>query len=71
MSKQRVTIKVDGMTCGHCTATVERLIKESDGIYEVTVSLNDGSADVLLDPFKTDKEKLKTSINENSTYKAS
>lgn len=71
MSKQRVTIKVDGMTCGHCTAAVERLINESDGIYEVSVSLQDGNANVLLDPFKTDKEKLKISINENSTYKAS
>lgn len=71
MSKQRVTIKVEGMTCKHCVATVERLIKESDGVYEVSISLDENNANILLDPFKTDKEKLKNSINENSTYKAS
>lgn len=71
MSKQRVLIKVEGMTCKHCVASVERLINEVDGIYEVQVSLDDGITSVLVDPFKTDKEKLKKLINENSTYKAS
>lgn len=71
MSKQRVSIKVEGMTCKHCVASVERLINEVDGIYEVQISLDDGNASVLVDPFKTDKDKLKKFINENSTYKAS
>lgn len=71
MSKQRVSIKVDGMTCHNCSATVKRIINESDGIYEVAVNLESGEASVLLDPFKIDKERIKTNINDNTIYKAS
>lgn len=71
MSKQRISIKLNGMTCNHCVTSVERLINNLEGIYDVQVSLDAGVASALIDPFKTDKEKLMNFINENSNYKAS
>jgi len=32
-------LKVDGMSCGHCTAAVERLVNAVDGVASSTVSL--------------------------------
>ncbi len=39
-------IKVDGMTCKHCVATVTDVLSEVDGVEEVNVSLEGKSAEV-------------------------
>lgn len=39
-----VKLKVDGMTCAHCKAAVEKAIKEVLGVEDVEVSLDDGFA---------------------------
>ena len=39
-------IKVDGMTCKHCVATVTDILSEVDGVEEVNVSLEGKSAEV-------------------------
>ncbi len=39
-------IKVDGMTCKHCVATVTDVLSEVDGVEEVNVSLEGMSAEV-------------------------
>ena len=33
------TLRVDGMTCGACTSSVENAFKDVDGAGDVTVSL--------------------------------
>jgi copper chaperone CopZ len=37
------TIKVEGMTCNHCKATVERNIEVMDGVKEVEADISDGT----------------------------
>lgn len=39
-----VKLKVDGMTCAHCKAAVEKAIREVLGVEDVEVSLDDGFA---------------------------
>lgn len=34
------TLKITGMTCGHCVAAVERELKTVDGVTGVEVELN-------------------------------
>ena len=38
------TIKVKGMTCQHCVASVTKALSEIDGITDVRVSLEKGEA---------------------------
>jgi copper chaperone CopZ len=37
---------VDGMTCGHCRAKVERALRGIGGVYTAVVDLRDGEAEV-------------------------
>ena len=32
-------VKIDGMSCGHCTAAVEKALKELPGLTNVVVNL--------------------------------
>ena len=45
----RTDVVVTGMTCGHCTASVEEEIRELDGVREVTVDLSTGLVTVVSD----------------------
>ena len=38
------TIKISGMSCGHCVASVTKALSEIDGITDVRVSLEKGEA---------------------------
>lgn len=40
----RLHMQIDGMTCGHCTARVERALGELEGISQVEVELEPGVA---------------------------
>lgn len=39
-----VNLKIDGMSCSHCQAAVEKAIKEVPGTTDVDISLEDGFA---------------------------
>lgn len=41
-------IKIEGMMCGHCTATVQKVLSGIEGVSNVTVSLEDKNAVVEL-----------------------
>ncbi len=38
------TVKIKGMSCGHCVASVTKALKEIDGITDVQVVLEKGEA---------------------------
>ncbi|RDY71299.1 MULTISPECIES: cation transporter [Halobacillus] len=40
------TLKVEGMTCGHCKSAVEGALKEVDGVNDVNVDLDTGNVKV-------------------------
>lgn len=39
-----VHLNIEGMTCGHCTAAVEKALKSVEGVEQVEVSLEPGKA---------------------------
>lgn len=42
------TIRIEGMACGHCTGRVQKALEALEGVSQVTVSLEDKSAEVAL-----------------------
>lgn len=42
-----ITLKVNGMSCNHCVASVKSALESVDGVVSATVSLENASADVV------------------------
>lgn len=40
MAPQKITLNVDGMSCGHCSGMVQKTLEGIDGISKVVVDLN-------------------------------
>ena len=59
---ETVTMKVQGMTCGGCVASVTRVLKAVPGVDDVAVTLQPGAAKVTYDPAKTAQPALKEAI---------
>jgi copper ion binding protein len=57
-------IKIEGMMCGHCQATVTKAISSVSGVSAVKVSLADKEAAVTYDPKKTTVDAIKAAIVE-------
>ena len=47
----RATYTVEGMTCGHCVASVREEVAEVSGVTEVDVDLTSGRMEVAGDGF--------------------
>ena len=63
------TIKVEGMSCGHCQMTVTNAISGVADVSNVEVSLKDGQATVDYDESKTNTDTIKAAVVE-AGYKA-
>lgn len=59
---ERVTLKVAGMTCGGCVASVTRVLKATPGVSDAVVRLDGGSATVSYDPAQTTLPALKSAV---------
>ena len=70
MANKTITIKVSGMTCGHCEKSVKSAISELDGVTEVIVSLSSGNVQVTFDDSKISESQIKSAVNETGVYKA-
>lgn len=68
--KEKTTINVEGMNCGHCSATVRDLIEELDGIESTEVNLSTKEAKVVFDASKTSIQAIIENINSSETFKA-
>jgi copper chaperone CopZ len=53
-----VRLRVFGMTCDDCAATVRAGLESRDGVAEARVSLADGAAEVLIDESRVKPEEL-------------
>ena len=58
-----VTIKVAGMKCAKCSASVSKALKATDGVEEAQVSSEKGEAVIKYDDAKLDETKLREVIN--------
>ncbi|MDH5655096.1 MAG: copper ion binding protein [Spirochaetia bacterium] len=61
---KETTLEVSGMTCGHCTMSVEKALKGSEGVTEASVDLKSGKAQVSFDEGKISAEQLAAAVTE-------
>jgi copper chaperone len=59
-----VKIKIEGMMCGHCQASVTTAISSVNGVSAAIVNLADKEATVTYDPRKTTVDAIKAAIVE-------
>lgn len=57
------TIKVEGMKCGKCSASVTKALKAAEGVEDVQVSSEKGEAVIKYDDQKTNETKLREVIS--------
>ena len=59
---QRVTLRIDGMSCGHCVRAVRSALEGVDGVRVEDVTV--GSAVVAYDPARADPERIARAVAE-------
>lgn len=57
-------LRIDGMTCGHCVATVEKALKNRPGVRNATVHLGNGAAEVEYEESEVAPEQLVAAVEE-------
>ena len=57
-------INVSGMSCGHCTAAVERALKALPGVEKAKAALEEKNVTIIYDPEKTSRDDIKKAIEE-------
>jgi copper chaperone CopZ len=60
---KKTTIRVTGMTCGSCAYSVEKVLKETEGVKTAVVSYQKGRVQVEYDDEKVTLAKLREAIN--------
>jgi copper chaperone CopZ len=59
---QRVSLSIDGMSCGHCVRAVDRVLTSVPGVQVEQVDI--GSAVVAYDPAVVKPEQITEAISE-------
>ncbi|OCA92230.1 copper chaperone CopZ [Pseudobacillus wudalianchiensis] len=59
-----ITLKVSGMSCGHCVKAVEGSVGELPGVDSVKVALENGEVQVQYDADKVSLDKIKETIDD-------
>ncbi len=60
--KQKVILKIGGMSCASCAATIEKQLNKTPGVTTANVNLATEQATVEYNPAVTDLEKLRTAV---------
>jgi copper chaperone len=61
---EKTTLKVNGMSCGHCVNSVEGSVGKLEGVKSVKVNLNAGEVDVEFNPSEISLDKIKETIDD-------
>lgn len=61
---EQMTLKIGGMTCGHCQKRVEEALKAVKGVKAVQVSLVGKAAEVRYAVGKTDRQALAKAVTD-------
>ena len=62
-ASKTVTIRVEGMKCNHCSSSVAKALKATDGVEKVEISHEKGEAVIQYDEQKVTEAKLREVIN--------
>lgn len=54
----KISFKVDGMSCGHCKAAVEKALKELRGVQDADADISARTVTVIYDPVKVGRDAL-------------
>jgi copper chaperone len=60
----KITLKVDGMSCGHCKAAVEKALKELDGVQGADADIDAKTVTVTYDSSKVGRDVLAGAITD-------
>ncbi|MHA1653664.1 MAG: heavy metal translocating P-type ATPase [Candidatus Thorarchaeota archaeon] len=58
----RLSLRIEGMHCASCVASIEKSLLSKDGVIRATVSLLDGKAVVEYDPRRVDRSQLEEAV---------
>lgn len=61
---ENITLKVQGMSCGHCVKAVEGSVGELAGVSQVAVNLEAGEVTVAFDASATNVDAIKETIDD-------
>jgi len=61
---ETIILKVNGMSCGGCVASVTRVLRAVPGVETVAVALQPGTATVSFDPERTGPPALKRAVED-------
>jgi copper chaperone CopZ len=61
---QMVRFDVSGMGCGGCAASIEGLLKQAQGVHQVTVSFTEHEARIEYDPAQIKPNQLAALLEE-------
>jgi len=61
---EKVTLTVEGMSCGHCVKAVEGSVGKLNGVASVKVSLENKSVDVEYNADEVTLEAIKETIDD-------
>lgn len=61
---EKATLKVSGMSCGHCVKAVEGSVGELQGVSSVKVNLQEGLVDVEFNANELTIETIKDTIDD-------
>ncbi len=68
-SGSRMSLRIEGMHCASCVATIEKTLLSQDGVIKATVSLLDEKAVVDYDPSAVNRETLEHAVD-STGYRA-
>ena len=58
----RTTLRIDGMSCGHCVMSVRKALEAIDGVQVESVAV--GTASVEFDPTRASTDVIVEAVNE-------
>ncbi|QCR32280.1 copper chaperone CopZ [Lysinibacillus sp. SGAir0095] len=61
---ENITLKVNGMSCGHCVKAVEGSVGELEGVEQAIVNLAEGEVAISFDKEIVTLEKIKETIDD-------
>lgn len=64
MTKEIVTLNVEGMSCSHCVNSIKKSVGALRGVMDVTVDLNGKKVTVGFDPVLVKPEVIKETIED-------
>ncbi len=64
MSMERVTMKIDGMTCGGCESSIKTALERLDGVQVLEASHEEGTVELFYDSDRAGRDDLVGAVEE-------